>query len=391
MVTTIESLSTGFPYPTVLPIVGEPNYESIAELHKQLNANSSSIPSHLGDGQLGLLYLTVTDDVYNTLSAVPFVPPVNPGPTPDHPDGATAAQITDFRFTYKTNAALFSEYNLADKALKQLLLGAVESMFVRSLTTRHVGYLNVTTNQLLQHLYTEYARISASDLLANDVKFKTPYDPNLPIESLFEQIEDAVDYAAAGNTPYTAPQVLACAFQLVFATGMFLEDCKLWKRRAADYKTYPQFKLDFAVSHRELRETRTTAAGAGYQAANSVTQSANDVHQQETADAIANFATATAHDRETVATLTATNNALTTELTAVNRKLVTALHEVTKLTAKLGRAGGAEVLEPKHYCWTCGFRCTHPSHECLNPKAGHKKKATKSDIMGGSTKNQPTP
>ncbi len=387
MVTTIDTIVAGFPFPTVLLIVGKPNYESLFELHQQLNANSSSIPSHLGNGQLGLLPLTVTNVVYNTLSAIPFVPPVNPGPAPIVPPGLTGPQIADIRFAYKTAAALFSDYVLADKALKQLLLGAVEDMFVRSLHAPYVGYLNVPTRVMLQHLYTEYARISASDLLANDMQFKTPYDPNLPIESLFQQIEDAVNYAAAGNTPYTAPQVLACAFQLVFATGMFLEDCKVWKRRDAAYKTYPQFKLDFAVSHRELRETRTTAAGAGYQAANSVIQSANSVYQQETVDAIANLATATVHDRETFATLTATNNALTTELTAVNRKLVAALTEIGKLKAKVG--GATVVLERKHYCHTCGYRCTHPSHECPNPKPGHKTKAVRADTMGGSTKNQP--
>jgi hypothetical protein len=240
---------------------------------------------------------------------------------------------------------------------------------------------------MIQHLYTEYARISADDLLENDKRFKAPFDANLPIENLFTQIDDGVNYAAAGNTPYTPAQVLACAYQLVFATGLFNIECKLWKRQVEAYRTYPQFKLDFALSHRELRDTRATAAGAGYQAANSVTQFGNSAYQQETIDALANLATATVHDRETFATLTATNSALTAELTSVNRKLVTALTEVAKLKAKLG--GTEVVLERKHYCHTCGYRCTHPSHECTNPKPGHKNLAKRSDIMGGSTKNKP--
>jgi hypothetical protein len=397
MVTTIDSLVTGFPFPTVLPIVGEPNYESIAALHRQLNANAASIQSHLGDGLLGLLPLTVSAAVYNTLSATPFVAPVNPGAAPDIPAASSGPQIADIRFTFTTATALFKDYDLADKALKQLLLGAVDDMFVRSLQTKYIGYLNVTTRQLLDHLYSQYARISAADLQDNDVALKTAYDPNLPIETLFDQVENAVDFAAAANTPYSPAQVVATAYQLVFATGVFLEDCKVWKRQLEIYKTWDHFKRDFALSHRELRETKVTAVGAGYQSANSVSQSADSVYQQETVDAIANLAVATAADRQTVATLSATNSTLTHELTAVNRKLVAALADVVKLALRVAdlnaKAGTtpstpSTPLEPKHYCWSCGFKQTHYSSRCPNPKTGHQRAAKASDIMGGSTVNQ---
>jgi hypothetical protein len=52
---------------------------------------------------------------------------------------------------------------------------------------------------MMAHLYTHYAKISPSDLTLNDAAMKKPYDPNLPIENLFEQINDAVEYAAAGK------------------------------------------------------------------------------------------------------------------------------------------------------------------------------------------------
>jgi hypothetical protein len=346
-----------------------------------LNANSASIQSHLGNGRLGLLYLTVSPTVYNTLSAVPFIPPINPGPSPTIPPHSTGPQIADIRYDFTTATTIFKQYDLADKALKQLLLGAVDDMFVRSLQTKYIGYLTVTTLQILDHLYNQYARISAADLQNNDVSFKSAYDPNLPIESLFDQIENAVDFAAAGNTPYSPAQVVATAYQLIFATGMFLDDCKLWKRQPEAYKTWDHFKRDFTLSHREFRESNVTSAGAGYQTANSV-------YQQDTVDAIANLATATAHDRQTVATLSATNSALTTELTSVNRKLVNALLEISKLHAANQTSPTNAPAEPKHYCWSCGYRQTHYSSRCPNPKEGHKKAAKASDTMGGSTVNK---
>ena len=389
MVATIDSIVTGFPFPSVLPIVGEPNYESIAALHRQLNASSASIQSHLRNAPLGLLQLTVSPAVYNTLSATAFLPPVNPGPAPIIPDGSTGPQIADIRFAFADATSVFKDYDLADKALKQLLLGAVDDMFVRSLQTKYIGYLNVTTREILDHLYSQYARISAADLQENDVSFKTAYDPNLPIETLFDQVENAVDFAAAANTPYSPEQVVATAYQLVYATGIFLDDCKIWKRRPEAYKTWGHFKIDFTLSHREHRETKVTTAGAGY-------QSANSVYQQDTVNAIANLATATAHDRQTVATLSATNSTLTLELAAANKQLVTALLDVTKLNVKLcalqaissGGTNPPEPVVPKHYCWSCGFRQTHYSSRCPNPKPGHQRAAKASDTMGGSTANK---
>jgi hypothetical protein len=325
--------------------------------------------------------------VYATLSATAFLAPVNPGPTPDIPEGSTGAQIAEHRFAYTAETDLFKQYDLADKALKQLLLGAVDDMFVRSLATKYIGYLNVTTRQILTHLYGQYARISAADLQDNDVSFKPAYDPNLPIETLFDQVENAVDFAAAGNTPYSPEQVVATAYQLIFATGLFPDDCKVWKRQLAAYKTWENFKRDFTLSHSEFWENKTTTAGAGYQSANAAhgLGDGKAIYQQDTVNAIANLAMATANDRNTVATLTSTNSALSSELTTVNRKLDAALTENSP-TGATSRPGDS--FEAKHYCWSCGYRCTHYSSRCPVPKPGHQKSAKASDILGGSTANK---
>ena len=68
-----------------------PTYETIAELNLKLIANAASVQSNLGDGQLGLLHLTVSPVEYGTLSVVAFVPPINPGKSPIIPIAATAA------------------------------------------------------------------------------------------------------------------------------------------------------------------------------------------------------------------------------------------------------------------------------------------------------------
>ena len=59
MTSSIEKMVESFPYPTLTPIAGIPDYESLAELHTQANCNSSSIQSNLGGGSHGLLALTL--------------------------------------------------------------------------------------------------------------------------------------------------------------------------------------------------------------------------------------------------------------------------------------------------------------------------------------------
>ena len=205
-----------------MPIIGEPNYKTIAKVHFKLNENSALVQSNLGYGQLGLLYLTVSPDAYNTLSATIFIPPVNPGATAIITSGATV--VANERRSFANATALFKQYDSSDKALKKMIIGAVDEMFVRFLQTKYIGYLNVSTCDILNYLYSKYTRISAADLENNDVALKTAYNPNQPIESLFGQVENALDYAASGNTPYYPAHVLSAAFQLLFATGMFMGD-----------------------------------------------------------------------------------------------------------------------------------------------------------------------
>jgi hypothetical protein len=219
---------------------------------------------------------------------------------------------------------------------------------------------------------------------------KQPCDVNQPIQVLYKQIEDAIEFAATGQTPYSPAQVLNIAYQLVFRTGIFANDCKIWKHQPAPYKKWPQFKLDFVVAYQEYNEALViTLHAAGF--------SAEELAKhQGTIDAIANLATATAEDRRAVANLMETKTTLTKELATSNGKLVTALTLVNTLTKQL--AGSRAVSnqrspvtgtgERKHYCWTCGYRCEHSSWLCPTPAAGHETRAKAADTMNGSTRNK---
>ena len=392
-----DKIIEGFPHPSIPPIVGQPSFDSLQALKILLSTNAASIISHLGNGILGLLWLTVSDTVYNTLSVIPFVPPANPGPSPVIPVPSTQAVITAITNTHKRESRIFHEFNNTDKALKQLLLGAVDDMFTRALKNRFIGYANVTTKALLTHLFTTYGKISGNDLRLNTAKMNTPYDVNLPIEVLFDQVEDGMEYADAGMHPFTPQQIVMTGQQLLQETGMFADDLKIWKRLPLLDRTWVRLKADFSIAHQELRENATLGQSTFRQEANN----AYDIN--EVTEAMANFASAAASDRATVEQLALTVQKQAAELVAVNAQLVAALARADTLNNKLsaggrgtgrgaGRGRGATTLSSrvggptgKWYCWSCGDKCYHSSARCRTKKEGHQDGATVDNKMGGST------
>ena len=55
MTSSTDKIVESLPYPTITSIIGQPGYDTIAEVHLKLNANAASVQSRLGDRTLRLL------------------------------------------------------------------------------------------------------------------------------------------------------------------------------------------------------------------------------------------------------------------------------------------------------------------------------------------------
>ena len=379
MVTSSDKIIENFSHPTIPPIVGQPTYESLTELHLKLNTNAASVHSNRGNGQFGLIYLTLKPQVYATLSTVPFVPPANPGQNPNIPLGATGPQIAEYRRAHKEAVEEFNRYMNTDKALKSQLIAAVDEPYICVKRHKYVGYANVSTKELLTHLYDSYAKITSADLRNNKTRMNQPYDPNQPIEVLFDQIEDAIDFAAAGNTPFTNEQIVNSAYNLVFDTGMFTDECKEWRKKEATNKTWAEFKRKFTEAHQDLQESQATARSTGYAGyANAVTQ------ETEALEALAQLANATTVDCATITTLTQQVKELQDENKKLNAKLVETLEKLSQMCGTTPTAQTPKKRE-RFYCWSCGSRSNHKGKDCKKKKEGHQDEATENNKMGSST------
>ena len=272
--------------------------------------------------------MTIAPAIYNTQSNIVFVLLVNTCPSTVIPQVLKAAQIADILWQYDADTALYTDYDMTDKALKSLLVAAVDKTYIQSLQDKYIGYANVTTKEMLAYLYLAYAKISDGDLEDNDKRTRADYDVNQPMEVLIEKIDNVMDIAAAADNPYSVYQVVTAAYNLLFKTGMFADDCKMWRRRDPADKTWPYFKTYLTVTHQEIRESQKTSQGAGYHSTNNATmENLRQDIQQETVDAISNLATATAADRAIFETPTATKSQLLKEIIAVNQNLVKLVEE----------------------------------------------------------------
>jgi hypothetical protein len=369
-----------FPNPKIDPIIGLPNYDSIIAVQLQLNQNAASIDSHLGDGINGLLPLTVSTAMYNTISNELFDVPTNPSPNPIVQPTGTEHQIKEAYRVHSKNTRIWRKFQATVKSLKQLLLGAVGNIYTSALKHRVTGYANVSTRCLIEHLYSKYGNITVGDLEANDQRMKIPFDPNEPIKALYTQLEPAIDFADAVDTPYSVNQLVTTTYNLVFKTGLFADTCLDWRRRPTADKTWINFQTAFSEAAQDLRESASALQASGYHGANAAIEE-NTRFQEETAAALANLATATASDRSTLASVTAA-------LESANAKIVSLKRQLKPKSCQHTLFGDGNPFKHGNYCWSHGFCCgkEHTSSNCKWPMAEHRKDTTKENKLGGSEK-----
>ena len=81
------------------------------------------------------------------------------------------------------------------------------------------------------------------------------YDPVNPVENIFNNIEDLLEYGDMVNCPYSHPQEISKAYNILNKTNKFLESIKYWNRLSQTRKTWIAFKTNFREAHIELTKT----------------------------------------------------------------------------------------------------------------------------------------
>jgi hypothetical protein len=265
---TPDELIAGFPHSSLPKVTGEPTFEDLKVIQRLLNTNAMSVASYEGGGRHGHLGIIMTNEEYFAIAVDVFPIPKNPGPSAAVVAGMTAAVIAETTRLHREATQVYRAYHNVDQDIKKLIIESFDDAYLNAISDEIAGYANCTSLQLLTHLLTYYAMIAPTELMQNYERLNTPYDPNQPIEMLFQQIQDARAFAVAGGQPYGASMIVNAAYTLVFNTGLFPDACWAWQSRAIAGKTWAQFKIYFATAHREFRLTNQTAQQSGFHSAN---------------------------------------------------------------------------------------------------------------------------
>jgi hypothetical protein len=140
------------------------------------------------------------------------------------------------------------------------------------------------------------------------------WDPQQPVDTLFKQIQDCVDFAEDRGAAIGAAQKLSSAYSKIFKSGKFNSACRRWDEKLEADKTWNNFKMHFAAAYRQHRQMQGETIGAESFTNAAVTQASEDDLAEQALGAFANLATATAVDRNMVAQLTKANSRLAKQL-----------------------------------------------------------------------------
>jgi hypothetical protein len=104
-------------------------------------------------------------------------------------------------------------------------------MYIEILNDDIVGFANTTSRDMLDHLFLSYGSITAVDIEHNFENMCKAWDPQQPVETLFKQIQDCVDFAEAGGVKIGAAQKLSSAYSKIFKSGKFNSACRRWDEK----------------------------------------------------------------------------------------------------------------------------------------------------------------
>ena len=222
---------------------------------------------------------------------------------------------------------------------------------------------------------------------------------------LIEQIESAQEFAQDGGQPYSDQQILTQAYNLVYKTGMFFDDCKDWNKKPTRAKTWLNFKQHFLAAQEQMRMQQTTKQ-TGYYGRTLDEHLQQQCLQIEEATRLQclKIEEATQQMIDSVKTSTSDISTITSATTGTSSHSANAakaqdrFEEMFKLlTDRLDKLETTKKPRTKPtdrggYCWSHGYLVDprHNSKNCRNKKPGHQDNATRADNMGGSQHGKPT-
>ena len=264
---------TYFQHADLTPIRGKPKNDSLKILIHELSANAQTVHSNLGGGANGHLGLILMPAKYAPIApGTPYNRPVYPGALVI-PPATTNVQAQMMREQHQQDLQVFHESEAVHNALVQQVVKAVEPMYLKAMRNPVTQAFLVPLSEILQHLMTVYGKLNPRTLLATKNALETfQYNVQLPVDVVFDPIDDLAELAEVAGEPMTEAQKRSMAFIIFQNTGKFKSDLKSWNRKSAADRTWDKMKSHFRDALQDARDVEDAPVGQTFDQANMINE-----------------------------------------------------------------------------------------------------------------------
>ena len=303
----------------------------------------------------------------------------------------------------KLHKELQEEYlfvNLLESTCLNMIKKALAPTILLPKTDRFTGIINGTIPVIFQYLFESYGNITSFSLENNrQALLATTYNHADPLDVVFHAIDDYADMADAHGTAVSEDQLIHFASMILMKASIFADSFEKWNDE--QFKSWTLFQTFFTkaqATYKRARPTETSAA-LGYSSpppqanaamtdpSSALAEAEANIAQLEEAQTLAQANRVAPAPAPAPAPTPAPPAASTSPNDLLMEKLIAQMADLqAKVTNKTPK-NNKDKKTPKErlYCWTHGS-CAHNGKDCKNPKEGHKKEATFSNMMSGSTK-----
>jgi hypothetical protein len=197
-----------------------------------------SMKTSYGGGQHGHLGMLMPYNRYWALSRTPYTLS-DSAPTFIDPSDQSAANLAWWKpwTWFRSSTTHTRAYNDAkikfDKAtadweaahefkrtMQKVLIKAVPAMFLTTFHKSEYGYADMEPGAVLEQLIQRYGTITRKEMAANLEKLKLPWNPDMPIESVFTNAEECQAFAGDGDEPIPEGQYIGALEQTFKNSGV---------------------------------------------------------------------------------------------------------------------------------------------------------------------------
>jgi hypothetical protein len=124
-------------------------------------------------------------------------------------------------------------------------------IFIEELEHHEHGFAMVSTSQLLEHLVTSYGTLTPEDKFKNSEKLHTPWNPDTPLEALFNNVAEVRQIAEAGGNPISEPMAVRAIVANLKNSGLFSKALDEWRQQFPENRqTMANLRIHFHAANK---------------------------------------------------------------------------------------------------------------------------------------------